>query len=123
MSAARRGGAGRSSFTPLPNPPPQGGSERSAWVAPSQSHLEYLAVALLDLLALLLHGGGIIAHCLDFGERLASGFFCGLRMRRELAREIHEYLLRLAAMQPIVKQPRGVGIRCRFEYAARPLYD
>src|SRR5215212_5539377 len=74
----------------------------------TNSHLEYLRVALLDLLGALLDAFGIFLHQLDFGERAHAGLLDGLLVRRILPSPVDQDLLALAAMHPVEEQPGSI---------------
>src|ERR1043165_5619867 len=89
-----QGGDGRDK----PGHDAEGLSANSASSVSANSHLEYLRVALLDLLGAFLYAYGIFLHQLDFGERAHAGLLHRLFMRRILTRPVDQDLLALAAM-------------------------
>src|SRR5947199_2536750 len=76
---------------------------------------EQPAIARFDLLAHLLHCGGIVLHLLDLAERLAARLLLDLRMQRAQSANIDDELLRLGREAEALKQPRGIGIWCVLE--------
>src|SRR5262249_42118605 len=75
----------------------------SAFMIPA-SNVEDLAVARLDLLALLLNRRGVVLHGLDVLERLAAGLVLRVRVHRAQAADINDQLLGLAAERERLEQ-------------------
>src|SRR5437763_13552024 len=83
------------------------------------SHAEDAGITRLDILARLLDCGRIITPKFDLTELARAGLLDDLRMHGMLAGEIDQQLLRFARVQPVLEQPRRIGVRRRLEYRAR----
>src|SRR5262249_19807231 len=74
-------------------------------------HPEQLAVTRLDLLALLLDRGGVLAHGLEAAERFPPVGFLDLRMERSQLADIDDELLAFGREAVALEQPRRVRVR------------
>src|SRR5258708_37193965 len=83
------------------------------------SNLEQLRVTRLDLLARLLHSGGVVLPHFYIVELARARLFLDQRVRGMLAGKIDQKLLGSKRMQPALEQPGGVWIGRRSEYGAR----
>src|SRR5260370_25814245 len=86
---------------------------------PFPSNLEHLRVTHFDLLARLLHSGGIVLPYFYIVELARARLFLDQRVRGMLAGKIDQKLLGGKRMQPALEQPGGVRIGRRSEYGAR----
>ena len=83
------------------------------------SHLENLAVARLDLLALRQHRGGIGLQQLQRRQRRAARLLLDLRMERAMRVIVDQQLLAFRAEEETLEQPRRIRIGRAAEHAAR----